>query len=121
LNDRAELFWSKGGALIGESADRFRFLVEITEAAPDGVLEPLPSDWDLPWAGTDDCRIGYFGFSRPRYRDLTMPAATRWAVDLIDTWTMTVERLPDTYEGSFRVPLPGREYIAIRLCRRIEN
>jgi hypothetical protein len=30
---------------------------------------------------------------------------------------MAVERLPDTYEGSFRVPLPGREYMAIRLCR----
>ena len=65
----------------------------------------------------DDFRIGYFGFGRPRYRDVAMPAATRWTVDVIDTWAMTVERLPGTFEGSFRVPLPGREYMALRLSR----
>jgi hypothetical protein len=30
---------------------------------------------------------------------------------------MTIERLPGTFEGSFRVPLPGREYMALRLSR----
>jgi hypothetical protein len=117
LNDREELSWSRGGAFVGESPDRFGFLAEIIQAVPDGKLDPLPSEWDLPWAGTDDCRIGYFGFSRPRYRDVALPAETRWAVDVIDTWAMTIERLPGTFEGSFRVPLPGREYMALRLSR----
>jgi hypothetical protein len=117
LNDREELSWSRGGAFVGESPDRFGFLTKIIEAVPGGRLDPLPSDWDVPWAGNEDCRIGYFGFGRPSYRDVAMPAATRWTVDVIDTWAMTIERLPGSYEGSFRVSLPGREHIAVRLCR----
>jgi len=30
---------------------------------------------------------------------------------------MTIVRQPDVAEGSFRVQLPGREYMAIRLTR----
>ena len=60
-------------------------------------------------------RIAYFGFGRPRYRDLAMPPGTRWRVEVLDTWNCTVEPLPGQFEGRFRVPLPGREYIALRL------
>jgi hypothetical protein len=36
-------------------------------------------------------------------------------VDVIDTWNMTVERLPGEYQGSVRVDLPGRPYCVLRL------
>src|ERR1700689_2841201 len=68
LNEREELWWSKGGELAGESPPRIRFLLSVIDAAPDGVLEPLPSDWDVRWGGADGYRIAYFGFGRPRYR-----------------------------------------------------
>ena len=35
-------------------------------------------------------------------------------VDVIDTWNMTVETLPDAYENSVRVDL-GRQYMAVRI------
>jgi hypothetical protein len=117
LNEREELWWSKGGELTGDSPGRIRFLLEIIDAAPAGVIEPLPSDWDVRWGGADDYRIAYFGFGRPRYRDITMPPGTRWLVDVIDTWNMTILRQPGIFEGSFRIELPGREFMAIRLVR----
>ena len=117
LNEREELWWSKGGELTGDAPPRIGFLLEVTDAAPGGVLEPLPGDWDVPWGGTADYRIAYFGFGRPRFRDITTPPGTRWHVDVIDTWNMTVDRHAGTFEGCFRVRLPGREFMAIRLSR----
>jgi Domain of unknown function (DUF5605)/Domain of unknown function (DUF5060)/Protein of unknown function (DUF4038) len=117
LNDREELWWSKGGELTGDSPPRIRFLLEVIDAAPDGVLEPLPSDWDVRWGGADGYRIAYFGFGRPRYRDVIMPPGTQWHVDVIDTWNMTVVRQPGTFEGCFRIQLPGQEFMAVRLIR----
>lgn len=116
LNDREELWWSKGGELVGESPDRIRFLAKITSESPTGVLEPLPSDWDVRWGGVKGrYLVAYFGFGRPRYRDVVFAPGLRFTVDVIDTWNMTIERLPGEFEGVRRVNLPGREYMAIRL------
>ncbi|WP_201799187.1 DUF5605 domain-containing protein [Subtercola vilae] len=116
LNDRDELWWSKGGELVGSSPERIAFLASVIASAPNGVLDPLPGDWDVPWGGAgDDYRIAYFGFNRPSYRDITAPAGRRYSVDVIDTWNMTTERLTGAFSGSFRVPLPRRQYIAVRL------
>ena len=115
LNDREELWWSKGGTLAGDSAERIGFLLQITADAPGGVLEPLPSDWDVRWGGAEDYRIAYFGFGRPRYRDITTPPDSRWLVDVIDTWNMTIARQPGVFTGTFRIDLPAREFMAVRL------
>ena len=115
LNEREELWWSKGGALVGDSPERIRFLLEIIKDAPGGVLEPLPSEWDVRWGGTEDYRIAYFGFGRPRYRDITTPPDHQWLVDVIDTWNTTIARQPGTFTGTFRIELPGREFMAVRL------
>ena len=116
LNDREELWWSKGGELVGTSPDRIGFLRRIIAESPTGVLDPQPGDWDTPWGGVEGrYLIAYFGFNRPSYRDLALDPATAWAVDVVDTWNMTVERVPGVRRGSFRVDLPARQYMAIRL------
>lgn len=116
LNDREELWWSKGGELVGSSPARIAFLRRIIAESPTGVLDPLPSDWDTPWGGVaDEYVIGYFGFNRPSYRDLVLDPGIEWLIDVVDTWNMTVDRLPGTHRGSVRVPLPARQYMAIRL------
>lgn len=110
------IWWSKGGALRGTSPDRIRFLAGIVAEAPDGVLDPLPSEWDAPWGGVaGEYVVIYFGFSRPRFRTVSAPAGIAYHVDVIDTWRMTIERLDGTYEGTFTVPLPARQYLALRL------
>lgn len=116
-NDREELWWSKGGELVGESPARFAFLRKILAESPGGKLDPLPSDWDARWAGNGDHRIVYFGFGRPSFRTIVTAPGTEWHVDVIDTWNMTVDTLAGRCAGRFTVQLPGREYMAIRLRR----
>ncbi|MEV6345633.1 DUF5605 domain-containing protein [Actinoplanes sp. NPDC051851] len=117
INEREELWWSKGGALTGGSPARYAFLETIVAESPTGVLDPLPSDWDLPWGGVPGrYLVGYVGFSRPRHRNVFLPEG-RFRVDVVDTWNMTVESLPGTYESAVLVPLPARQFMAIRLVR----
>ena len=80
-------------------------------------LDPLPSDWDVPWGGVaGEHLIGYFGFNRPRFRNIMLPEGES-TVDVIDTWNMTVERWPAFTRRTVRVDLPGRQFMAVRLRR----
>jgi hypothetical protein len=82
------------------------------------VLEPIASDWDAPWAGVaGEDMLVYLGFGRPRFRRLFLPPGQEFTVDVIDTWAMTVERLPTSVRGVCTVPLPGRPWLALRITR----
>ncbi|HEY8720784.1 DUF5605 domain-containing protein [Pengzhenrongella sp.] len=117
LNDREELWWSKGGELVGTSPARIAFLDRILADSPTGVIDPLPSEWDVPWGGVAGRYVlGYFGFNQPRYRDLVLPDGD-FHIDVIDTWRMTIDRLDGVHRGTVRVDLPGRQYMAVRLVR----
>ncbi|MFV0634121.1 DUF5605 domain-containing protein [Demequina sp.] len=110
------LWWSKGGALKGDAVARLAFLRDVVEASPIGRLDPLPSDWDVPWGGvTGQYVIQYFGAVQPRFRHVAVPAGMRAHIDVIDTWNMTIETLPGVHEGTTKVDLPARPYMAIRL------
>ena len=38
------------------------------------MLDPLPSDWDVPWGGVaGQYVVLYFGFNRPRFRHVVLP------------------------------------------------
>lgn len=60
--------------------------------------------------------IHYYGFGRPSFRDFRREDGAKYQVEVIDTWNMTVTDA-GVRSGKFRVPLPGREYMAIRLKR----
>lgn len=110
------LWWAKGGTLKGTSPDRIGFLRRIIEESPGGRLEPLPGHWDARSAGIqDEYEIIYYGFTQPTYRRFVKSSEKIYKVDVIDTWNMSVETLPGTYSGRFRIELPGRQYIAVRL------
>ncbi|MFT4214301.1 MAG: DUF5605 domain-containing protein [Microbacterium sp.] len=115
--DDEVLWWAKGGVLHGSSPERIRFLRELQAQAPGGVWDPLPSDWDVPWGGVAGAvHVGYFGFNRPRFRNVLLPAGA-WRVEVIDTWAMTIQEVPGVHSGTLRVDLPGRQYLALRLMR----
>ncbi|GGN17725.1 DUF5605 domain-containing protein [Streptomyces fuscichromogenes] len=116
LADDDVLWWSKGGELKGESPARIAFLRRILEETPGAGIDPLPSDWDVPTGGVEGrYHLTYFGFGQPRRRTFAMAPGIRYEAEVIDTWNMTVTRLPGTYEGVFTLPLPARPYIAVRL------
>lgn len=73
--------------------------------------------WDVPVLRSGlDWQLVYFGWYWPAWRDFPLPAGRQYAVDVIDTWNMTVETLPGIHERTVRVPL-GRQWLAVRIRR----
>lgn len=140
MNDQDQLWWSKGGVLIGESVARIAFLRQIMEQAPD--LSPImkydpatmdsssaPSPepgaeariipeggWNVEAAGFhgEDYFLFYFGMHQPRQRNINLPEGS-YRIDVIDTWEMTIQTAVEAASGRLRVDLPGKKYMAIRI------
>ena len=118
LADGDVLWWAKGGALQGDSTPRLEFLRTILEQTPQDAagIDPLPSESDFPAGGVEGrYHLTYFGAAQPGARSFTLRPGTTYEAEIIDTWNMTVTKLPRTYEGEFTLTLPGRPYIAVRL------
>lgn len=123
-NENDILWWSHGGSLHGESPERIKFLHKILCETPgyglrqgQGSFDETVAVPDSPAAmmGGAGYEIHYYGFGRPSFRDFTKPEGL-WKAEVIDTWEMTVTGA-GTYSGKFRIPLPGKEYMAVRLTR----
>lgn len=109
------IWWAKGGELIGEAPDRIAFLRRVIDDCPGGVLDPIPVGADVPAAGIDgQFYLLYFGFNRPLYYELRLPAGD-YRADVIDTWHMTIESSIVRCDDTVRVDLGGREDMALRL------
>ena len=132
-NDGDTIFWAKGGRLIGSSPQRIGFLRNILEEAP-GPLELAD-----PWKDHKTATAGkgyylvYFGkemqpeweFSLPKKGG--PPASKKFRVEIIDTWDMTVTKLPETFEiadpaeyrifdkNRKKIRLPMKPYLALRI------
>ena len=115
-SDDELIWWSKGGTLHGSSAPRLAFLGEVIAQSPTGRLDPLTSDWDVPWGGVDrEYMVLYFGDRRPAFRNVDIPSGVSVRVDVIDTWEMTVRELPGVHSTRVHVDLPSKPYMAIRM------
>ncbi len=116
------LWWSHGGQLHGDSPARIKFLHQILTETPGLGLKRGPGAFDevvgIPDSKvfTDCYEIHYYGFGRPSFRDFIKNDGASYQVDVIDTWDMTVTDA-GVHSGKFRVQLPGKEYIAVRLRR----
>ncbi len=115
------LWWSHGGALHGESPARIRFLYQILTETPGLGLKRGAGSFDeivgVPEIGDSGAyEIHYYGFGRPSFRDFHKDDRASYRVEVIDTWNMTVEDA-GVHSGKFRIALPGREYMAVRIRR----
>lgn len=147
VNDREELWWSKGGELIGESPARIAFLRKIFETAPDiypvekvdgefmnlmeqgirafqgssRLIDTIIAEgrWNCTSGGfhEDDYFIFYFGTHQPSFRNFNLPCDATFRVDVIDTWNMTIECYAEAASGPIVVPMPANKYMAIRIQR----
>ena len=113
------LWWSHGGKLHGDSPERIAFLADILKEVPGAYLHPERQMWDELLSLSDDGNysLRYYSYFRPGFRRFKMPEGYEYDVDVIDTWNMTIEHR-GTFSGNFRLDMPGREYMAIRMIRR---
>jgi len=126
-NDDNILWWSHGGILHGESAERFAFMKQFMDDVPGYGLKPLKMGWDevvavedgTNFTGKYDYYLFYYGFGRPSFRYFELNQNSVFEAEVIDTWNMTIEN-KGRFQGRFKIELPGREYIAVRL-RRVEQ
>ena len=118
-----QIWWAHGGELHGTSPERIGFLKKIMEETPENAapLKITPENhernWDVPCLCSPDGSwfLYYFGFSRPLFRTFLLPAGCSYEIELIDTWDMTVKKLPGTYSGEIRVGMPEKMYLAVRM------
>jgi len=114
LHPRDILWWSKGGVLHGQSPARLAFLRKVLEDAPRQGLEPIGRQV----AGVEgEYYLYYFGVHQPAERLLDLPQGVQFEIEVLDTWEMTVTRLPGTFTGRCAVALPGKPYQALRVRR----
>lgn len=119
-----QIWWSHGGKLHGTSPERIAFLKKIMEDVPDGVVplkitpETIEANWDVPCLYKEDDKsyfLYYFGFFRPSFRTYDLAEGCIYEIELIDTWNMSIEKLPGTYAGSIRIDMPEKQYMAVRM------
>ena len=125
LNPEDILWWSHGGKLHGESWKRIGFLLDVLADVPSRGLRCLPAEWDSVCGVPEDpelaertgYRLYYYSFMRPSFRDFRFDESTLYHAEVIDTWNMTVTDAGDC-RGRFRVELPARPYMAVRITKR---
>lgn len=120
-----KLWWSHGGELHGESPIRLKFLHEILCQTPGIGLKFCRTEnrtaSQEAVLGGGAYRLNYCGVGRPRFKSFYYDEIHEYEVEVIDTWEMTIEK-KGVFKGKFKIELPGKEYMAIRiksasLCR----
>ena len=116
------LWWSKGGELHGTSPARVHFLRSIIEEAPAWLdsTDRFGRHYPALHHG-DDYFLVYLGNRQPARMELALPEGQAYAVEIIDTWAMTVETLPGQHRSTVTITLPGRPYQALRLRSAVKE
>ncbi len=135
------IWWSKGGALKGQSPARLAFLKQVLDDAPAEGIDPIDK-WQSPAYGgqAPNYYLIYLGKQTPASWEFLLPKpplgagqpaaeGMQFTAEVLDTWNMTVTPVPgrfvlhkrDNYSYVDRdgraIELPGRPYMAIRLKR----
>jgi len=121
LSDDDIIWWSHGGVLKGESTPRIAFLRSILEEGSSKRLFPKRIQKNAQWDTLighmgDDYLLVWLGENQPAFKWLAMlPEGKSYYIDIIDSWNMTITRLPETYKMGDKLALPGKTGIALRM------
>jgi hypothetical protein len=141
-NEQDTIFWADGGALKGTSWQRIAFLRKIVEECPNPLqLADIGRDHRTSTAGKGYYLV-YFGKEMNDWWLFNLPVknagyekpkpGTRFKVEIIDTWNMTIETSPLIFETTpetdyrefdkdfRRVRLPLRPYMALRITESVQ-
>jgi hypothetical protein len=114
LNDREELWWSKGGVLVGQSPALLKFFQQVTAAAPPAATV-LPGRYT--WGVEGEYYLTYLWDRQHTNQTYKLPDGISFKAEIIDTLAMTVTPVAGTLSGAVDIPLPIRPYLAVRVTR----
>lgn len=110
------LWWSKGGVLRGQSPARIAFLRSVLEQAPPCLAFTDRFGRAYPALHqAENFFLVYVGIRQPAEMELALPDGREYEADLIDTWEMQIRTAAGRFRGHARVPMPGSQFMAIRL------
>lgn len=131
------IFWAKGGKWRGESWKRIPFVRELLADLPHPLQMADVSRDDVTATAGDGYYLVYFGKQMQDSWLFNLPAknagyevvkpGTKYKVEIIDTWDMTVTECPDLfevgakndyrhYDKDFRkIRLPLKPYLMLRI------
>ena len=114
LHPQDILWWSKGGALHGESPNRIAFLRRIIEEGPENGINPIPNQRYPAARREGEYYLFYYDLHQPAEMEFDLPKGVPFRADIIDPWEMTITPVPGAHEGKFTLKLPGKPYQAVR-------
>ena len=135
--DFDDIFWAKGGLWRGESWKRIGFTLDILSALKRPLeLADTSRDHQTATDGEGNYYV-YFGEKMPGVWDFNLPSkcagygrlqpGTKFRVEVIDTWGMTVSAVPGVFETSEvedyrlydksrqKIRLPKTPYLLLRI------
>jgi hypothetical protein len=114
LNPREELWWSKGGVLVGQAPARLKFYRDVIEAAPAKATVLGERN---TWGVEGEYYLTYLWDRQHATQGYKLPVGDRFKADIIDTLAMTITPVPGTFSGNVDISLPIKPYLAIRVTR----
>lgn len=123
LSEDNILWWSHGGVLKGTSPERFKFLLRILEETPGHGLREIVYPFKEDLMATADTLMPtpyylcYYGFRCPSFKEYHFDDEKEYEVEILDTWDMTITKC-GTFKGKFKVQLPAKQYIAVRIYEK---
>ena len=116
----AVMWWSKGGILRGQSQERIKFLKNIIETAP-GYLRPVVNyDWWMPYSAVgykDEYYLNYYNMDQPRSQIINLPPKSKYKVEIINAWEMTITQVKGEFSGKSLIQLPQKPFTALRITK----
>lgn len=136
IEDENKAVWvGTGGKLHGTSASRIAFFRKVLEQGPKQGIDVIDKWYDRHLAGVPgEYYLRYFGKETPQSWNFVLPQEglkddMQFAVEVLDTWNMTVTKLPDVFVVKRKnqydfadshgrsVPLPVKPWMALRITR----
>jgi hypothetical protein len=114
LNAREELWWSKGGVLVGQSPELLKFFKQVMDAAPTAATV-LPDR--NTWGVEGEYYLTYLWDRQHATQSYKLPEGRKFKAEIIDTLAMTVTPVGGALSGTVDIPLPVKPYLAVRLVR----
>ena len=90
-------------------------IANLSDAA---FTEFMDGNREISGACGDDAFLYYYARHCCRWADIKLPEDKNYRIEVIDVWDMTRETVNTCASGQVRVPLPGKEGMAV-LARRI--